>query len=291
MPLSPRARTSQLWWTRVLQSLQLRGCHTHTHTSAGVFSYGTHRRMHTMQAYIKWCLTLYYRWRHEYICLRCVCVFDCLSGAVTEQIVPSLMAWSQGQGGGKGGSGRLDVFADIKPRQLETGPVTMCVCMGGVLCVRQKDSDKCLCLSGIQDCEDLIERSLKGQSQETDQGIEEYLLSDWGVAINGPHTHTRVGVHMLSNSSGINRIRDNVVFQCNENECPVKLHSAVHPPCTALTTCVLVHVSLCVCFCAVKCLWDIFPLYHLSLSCLHSSIHSKIAAYYLSLQCCPEGRL
>lgn len=38
------------------------------------------------------------------------------------------------------------------------------------------------------------------------------------------------------------------------------------------------------------CWRDVFLLYHLSLSRLHSSIHSKIAAYYLSLLCRPEGR-
>ena len=82
-----------------------------------------------------------------------------------------------GSGGREGGCGRLDVFADIKPCQLETGPVTVRVRVC-VLCVRQKDCDKCLRLSGSQDCEDLIESSLKGQSQESDQRAEKYLFSD-----------------------------------------------------------------------------------------------------------------
>lgn len=70
---------------------------------------------------------------------------------------------------------------------------------------------------------------------------------------------------------------------------PIRLHSAVHPHSTAFTT-------KCACLCGPRCvfvcvfLWDVFLLYHLSLSCLHSYIHSKIAAYYLSLLCCPKGR-
>jgi len=50
-----------------------------------------------------------------------------------------------GSGGREGGCGQLDVFSDIKPCQLETGPVTTCVCVCVCVyecCVKEKD---CLC--------------------------------------------------------------------------------------------------------------------------------------------------
>lgn len=107
-----------------------------------------------------------------------------------------------GSGGRDAGCGWFDVPADIKPCQLETGPVTKHVCV--YICIRGcvRERLRSVALS-VSQSEELIESSLKGQSQESDQRTEKYLFSDCDVAIKTcvEYTHTRpVGVHTTSNT-------------------------------------------------------------------------------------------
>lgn len=129
-----------------------------------------------------------------------------------------------GSGGRDAGCGWFDVSADIKPCQLETGPVTKHVCVYICIrgCVRERLQSVAL---SVSQSEELIESSLKGQSQESDQRTEKYLFSDCDVAIKTcveyTHTHdlwvcTQPRTHFKDQYSGI---RHNAVIQCNSNEC------------------------------------------------------------------------
>lgn len=114
------------------------------------------------------------------------------------------------------GCGWFDVPADIKPCQLETGPVTKHVCV--YICIRGcvRERLRSVALS-VSQSEELIESSLKGQSQESDQRTEKYLFSDCDVAIKTcveyTHTHTTCGcAHNLEHISRINTVESGTML-------------------------------------------------------------------------------